>query len=205
MHSDWQAKDEVNMADQFERVELEGGHTFRIRSFDDMFRKLHREMDRFRKSEGNRSDSMDHAINFCVTAWHMTDWVWDRYCNYLRYNSMGSKKSSFQLCIREKNAAMGVCDIIANAAKHGGKADTKEARPSVETLLVADPRPEGMSEIEFITTNRERPIELYVVVNGRQQRMYQVLYQAKEFWWNFKQAHLLHENTNEEFTLLPVV
>jgi hypothetical protein len=187
------------MVGEYERVELEGGHTFRIRLFDDMFRKLVRESQRFEKSEGRRQDSIDHAINFCMTAWHMTDWVWARYSEYLCCNLMGPKRADFQLCIRQQNPAMGVCDVIANAVKHGGIAYPMLARPSVQTLLVADPRPPGMDILEFVTTNGERPIELRVVVDGRQQNVYLILSQAKSFWWHFKQAHLKPDNANGTF------
>ncbi len=47
----------------------------------DIFRKLYREKQRFEKAGSDnegRKNQVDAAVNFAITAWHMTDWVWLR-------------------------------------------------------------------------------------------------------------------------------
>ncbi len=66
---------------------LESGHAFKMRLVDDIFRKLRNEKRRFEEAEFNgegRADQVDAAINFAITAWHVTDWVWGQRKDTLR-------------------------------------------------------------------------------------------------------------------------
>jgi hypothetical protein len=58
---------------------VDAGQVFWVRSAHDIFRKVHRERRRFERAESDRegmSDQVDAAINFAITAWPVTDWVW---------------------------------------------------------------------------------------------------------------------------------
>ena len=48
-------------------------YAFALGTPADLLEKLSREIERFRQDEQNQSD---HAFNFAVTAWHITDWVY---------------------------------------------------------------------------------------------------------------------------------
>jgi hypothetical protein len=179
-------------------VELEGAHLFRMRLIDDMFRKMRRELGYYREAGDIRHASVDHAINFCVTAWHLTDWIWLGYSDYLKSNDMGLKLADFQLWVRESSRELGVCDVIANAVKHGGTAHQKPGRPAVMTLLVTDPVPQGTTLVEFVAANGARPMRLRIMVDGERRHAFVVFQAAVNFWWRFKRRHLLPENSNAE-------
>ena len=118
-----------------EEAELESGQTFRLLSEHDMFRKLRREKRRLRTVEhdsDSRNDQIDAAINFALTAWHLTDWLWQRRKPDWDRLFGAKTKIEFQKELRRRCPCLGVCDVIANAFKHGGSAHTKEHRPDVE-------------------------------------------------------------------------
>ena len=51
-------------------------HSFAIKTCGHMANKLHRELDRLCQLASDPDNPSDHAINFALTAWHMTEWVW---------------------------------------------------------------------------------------------------------------------------------
>ena len=53
-------------------------YSFALRSPADLLEKLKRELERLQQDETYQSD---HAFNFAVTAWHMTDWVHNDPCS----------------------------------------------------------------------------------------------------------------------------
>lgn len=134
-----------------EEVELESGHTFRMLSVHDIYRKLHRELQRFEAAHGvhggSRADMMDTAVNFAWTAWHMVDWLYLRAPERIEEVYACASLKPFQDHVRRNHQALAVCDVIANAAKHGGRAHGFAGRPNVETILVAHAvEPEGDAE-----------------------------------------------------------
>jgi len=171
-------------------IELEGYHLFRMRLLDDMFRKLHRELGYFRKARGDRKASTDHAINFCITAWHLTDWIWLRHAADLRGERFGENLQDFQLAVKRESVEMAVCDVVANAAKHGGRAHAKPDRPDVMTILVAPPIPEGVTAVEFVTSGSERPMKLRISINGKPRPAEAVFELASSYLWRLKMNHL---------------
>jgi hypothetical protein len=93
----------------------------------DLLDKLGRELDRLK--DGNREDSADHALNFAVTAWHLTEWVWASIKgNYpLRQRlaaEIGEPATAFGVEAFQKWAMrsgdIAVCQAICTFAKHVG-------------------------------------------------------------------------------------
>jgi hypothetical protein len=173
-------------------VEVEAGHVFWVRSAHDIFRKLHREKLRFERAESDReamSDQVDAAINFAITAWHMTDWVWVQHEDKLRdyFHVNGSRE--FQDEMRRQCPGLAVCDVIANAAKHGGVAHTRKDRPDIETVLLAHPVGEGPPGAEMVAVLAQRRWSLIIEVDGMPQNPRALFNQIFLFWHRFIQQY----------------
>jgi hypothetical protein len=170
-------------------VELDSGHAFRMRSAQDAFRKLHRELQRY-KSGTERVDRIDAAINFAITAWHLTDWVWIIHKNRLTRELGVSSLNSSQDLMKQRCRSLSVCDVIANAAKHGGVAKQRPDRPNVETILVAHPI-DGGGSIELFGARDNRRWTLKIRIDGRSEHAGDLLRVVDNFWHRFIQAHCI--------------
>jgi hypothetical protein len=181
-------------------VEVGAGHVFRVRSTHDIFRKLYREKQRFENATSNEqglADQVDAALNFALTAWHITDWVWVRRRDELReYFGVGTL-GEFQNEIRRRCPGLAVCDVIANAAKHGGAANEREDRPEIETVLVAHPVAEGEAGVEFLVVPAHRRWSwlphrrwsLKIKVDGTPEDPVALLNKTFLFWHKFIQQY----------------
>ena len=179
-------------------TELESGHVFRMTSVHDVFRKLNREMKRLENASngGERADQVDAAINFAITAWHLTDWVWCRQEHELREAFKVNGLGEFQEIIRRECPALAVCDVIANAAKHGGVAHKRKDRPEIETILSAEPATEGAAGVELTAEPARRRWwvahhrwSLKIEVDGDSQDLLALSTSVFGFWHKFIQRH----------------
>jgi hypothetical protein len=185
---------------QMNLTELKSGHVFRLRSAHDIFRKLYREKQRFETAGLDRkgqADQVDAAINFAITAWHMTDWVWhqqqQKLCEYFEVKCL----REFQDEMRRRCPSLAVCDIIANAAKHGGTAHKREDRPEIETVLVAHPVAKREPSVEFLAVSEHRwwsllayrRWSLKIEVDGTPQDPLALLNSVHLHWHKFIQQH----------------
>jgi len=171
---------------------LESGHVFKMRSVHDIFRKLRNEKRRFEKAESNgegRADQVDAAINFAITAWHVTDWVWGQHEHALREYFDVNEKWEFQDKIRRKCSDLAVCDVIANAAKHGGAAYKKMGRPDVETILVAHPVANDAAGVELVAVQTDLQWSLEIEVDGKRNDPLELFNRVFLFWHKFIQKH----------------
>jgi hypothetical protein len=138
-------------------------------------------------------DQVDAAINFAITAWHMTDWVWiqheDKLREYFRVNST----RAFQDEMRRRCPGLAVCDVIANAAKHGGVAHERKDRPDIETVLIAHPVGEGAGGAEIVAVLAQRRWSLIIEVDGIPQNPQTLFNQIFLFWHQFIQQHCVDE------------
>ena len=174
------------------RTSLESGHVFRMRSVHDIFRKLGREKQRFEKAELNResrADQVDAAINFSITAWHLTDWVWGQQEHTLREYFDVNDFNGFQNEMRRLCTDLAVCDVIANAAKHGGTAHKREDRPEIDTILVADSVNEGAAGVELFAASAHRQWSLEIEVDGARRDPHALFNRVFRFWHGFIQQH----------------
>ncbi len=180
-------------------TELESGHVFRMRSVHDIFAKLYREKRRFEKAGSNnegRQNQVDAAVNFAITAWHMIDWVWHRREHELR-ECLGVKcLREFQDEMRRQCPDLAVCDVIANAAKHGGTAHEREDRPEIETVLIADPVAEGAAGVELYAVVADPEWSLMVRVNGKPKDPISLFNRVFLFWHKFIQLHCVAKKSS---------
>ena len=141
-----------------------------MRSVHDIFRKLRNEKRRFEKAElkgEGRADQVDAAINFAITAWHVTDWVWGQHEHALSEYFGVKTLTKFQNEMRRICSGLAVCDVIANAAKHGGTARPMKIRPNVETVLVALPVANDAAGVELIAVRKDLQWSLEIEVDGK--------------------------------------
>lgn len=180
-----------------EQTHLKAGHSFRMRTAQDAFRKMHREKVRFEKAEneGARREQIDFAINFAATAWHMTDWVWGchedsvrrHFCLPLEDWNAHTGLREFQRLMRTSSKGLAACDIIANAAKHGGVAQMKHGRPEFETLLVAYAVEGEPGAVELVAALTERAWSLEVMIDGRVHHPRVLFNEVFMLWFRFLQ------------------
>ena len=172
--------------------ELKSGHVFRIQPVHDIFRKLYREKRRFENAgsdNAGRQNQVDAAVNFAITAWHMTDWVWHRWEQELR-KSLGVKNlPEFRNEMRQQCPDLAVCDVIANAAKHGGTANKRKDRPEIVTVLIADPVAEGAADVELYAVVADPVWSLKIRVNGKPKDPLPLFNRVFLFWHKFIQQH----------------
>lgn len=102
---------------------------FGVTTPGDMFAKLQRELDRVADASFKRQELVDHAANFALTAWHITDWVWQRRfasdesarlkletgCPGLRNRKRAER---FRECVTRMCPELVLCQDIANGFKH---------------------------------------------------------------------------------------
>ncbi len=171
---------------------LEAGHAFKMRLVDDIFRKLGNEKRRFEAAEFNgegRADQVDAAINFAITAWHLTDWVWGQRKDTLREVYSVNNLTDFQNVMRRECPDLAVCDVIANAAKHGGAAYKMKDRPDVETILVADPVANDAAGVELLAVQTDHQWSLEIEVDGKRKDPLALFNRVFLFWHKFIQKH----------------
>ncbi len=171
---------------------LEAGHAFKMRLVDDIFRKMSNEMRRFEEAEFNgkgRADQVDAAINFAITAWHVTDGVWGQHEHALSECFGVEKLSEFQNEMRRRCSDLAVCDVIANAAKHGGAARPMKIRPNVETVLVALPVANEAAGVELLAVQTDLQWSLEIEVDGKRKDPLDLFNRVFLFWHKFIQKH----------------
>lgn len=128
-------------------------HSFGLQKPRDWCEKLVREFDRLKASPTDKHDTIDHGINFAITAWHMVDWVWvlhfrDRPDDQKRLGlSLGENANAtdppwpFREATLSQCPALTYCRDICNGTKHvvltrGG---TPEALLTTASTTVTDP------------------------------------------------------------------
>jgi hypothetical protein len=186
-------------------TELESGNVFRIRSAHDVFAKVYREKRRFEKAGSDnegRKDQVDAAVNFAITAWHMTDWVWQRQQHELCEHFGVRCLREFQDEMRRRCPDLAVCDVIANAAKHGGAAHKKPDRPEIETVLVAQPVADGTAGVELYVVEADPEWSLMIRVNGKPEDPGPLFNRIYLFWWKFIQQYCVAKESLQSGALV---
>jgi hypothetical protein len=91
---------------------------FDINNSVDFYAKLLAEFDDFAAD----NSSSRHAMNFCITAHHLYDWVWGDFLkkdDALRQKlGVGKRKEDFAKWIEEHSVWFTLCQEISNGSKH---------------------------------------------------------------------------------------
>jgi hypothetical protein len=124
------------------------------------------------------------CFNAAVTAWHLTDWVWQAH----HQNEYGTV-AKFQEWVRRQSKELGICDQLANGSKHferDPKWDRTDVFVKTEPSLVIIKPPSGA--LKFLT----QP-SLFVYDGDRMMGPSYLFGEAYTFWY----SHLDKcENTN---------
>jgi hypothetical protein len=111
--------------------------TFKLENCRDLYNKLQREIDRFKKDLTDPLDRADHAFNVVITAWHLCDWVHAGLTSELRSKLKIRSRKDMQAVARECRA-LHLCEQAATASKHW--AVFEEYRdPKVSTIVAIAP------------------------------------------------------------------
>lgn len=165
--------------------ELLGGQTFRLLTPADMFRKLHREKERYRDNVLSRENRTDAALNFSWTAWHLLEWFWTQNRAEIEQLYGVQDFAGFKGAAIERCSELRVFDVIANAAKHGGRAHAYPNRPDINTLLIFEPDANTANDaIELVSAELpEHKWHLAVVINGKENPLYVLMDAVFRFWF----------------------
>ena len=102
----------------------------------------------------------------------------------------------FQNEMRRQCPDLAICDVIANAAKHGGTADKKQYRPEIETILVADSVTEGAEGVRLLAVPKRRQWSLEIEVDGARGDLHESFYRVFRFWHKFIQQHCVDKQAS---------
>lgn len=86
--------------------------SFDIKNTEDFFRKLCEEYEEF---ERNKTSSRI-ALNCAMTAWHLTDWIYNEYGNQLKVNFKSIHE--FRNDLKVKCSSLQVMQDLTNGTKH---------------------------------------------------------------------------------------
>ena len=95
--------------------------TFKVENCRDLYNKLEREIDRFKREQANPLFLADHAFNVVVTAWHLCDWVFADLTPELKSKLQINTLSELQAQAR-KGRALHLCQQAAKGIETLGGA-----------------------------------------------------------------------------------
>lgn len=172
-------------------VDLAGNHVFRMSSARDMLRKLERELRRLKDAGPDRHDRVDAAINFALTAWHITDWIWLLHEAEIQKDLEVQSLREFQNRLKKRRRELAVMDIIANAFKHGGTAHVRPDRPQVETILSVEAiqRSKSTDLVTLYAEMKNREWTLKVSLAGETHSFGMIAERTHAYWYNFVTRH----------------
>ncbi|WP_108459181.1 hypothetical protein [Devosia naphthalenivorans] len=97
---------------------------FGLNSYRDLLAKLDWEIEGLEDVVENSIEERYRYFNTAVTAWHLTDWVWqamsaeDRRIIVDQHPASRDTVTSFQKLVRLTSEALLICDQVANGSKH---------------------------------------------------------------------------------------
>ena len=173
-------------------------YTYELRKPKDLLGKLERELHRLGKGKIWASD---HAYNFAVTAWHMTDWVWQ----HERTKSPGNTRSfgfssvaTFQNFITRDCRDLDICSDLANGSKHFEV--ERRDRAVIDTDVSLGPSfVLDVSRLDIDALGGP-PILKVRLADGSSKRAEDVFKGAVSYWFRFFREHeLLPPNAKRRY------
>jgi hypothetical protein len=100
-------------------TEQKAQKAFELRDSRDMLEKLQWELSNlFNRQRHDIKACQYHAFNCAVTAWHVTDWLWQDISAALKSDLQVNQCKEFQDYVRSACPALNLCHEIANGSKH---------------------------------------------------------------------------------------
>ena len=75
-----------------------------------------------------------HAFNCAITAWHVTDWLWEDMSEKLKRERHWSTCKEFQNYVSEECPELKLCREIANGSKHC-RLEGRNANPAISAKI----------------------------------------------------------------------
>lgn len=156
----------------------QGGKTFGLSHPAEYLDKLEWEFERLMKA--GRADERElsyHAMNFIITAWHMTDWIYPHLPESEKQRF--PKPKDFQNWIRSQSRTVAACRDVATAAKH------------VKVTLSPDPKIETVLGTKFVPSDPANQFQPHwlIAVDGMLYPMDEFCRKAISFWHGFLDMH----------------
>jgi hypothetical protein len=191
--------------DSATRVPPSFAYSFGIQGWQDGLAKLKRELERLNQRSCSESDLSDHSINFAITAWHLTDWIWpalagkhslllqfakDVECPPQDFDILQFKRLCILTC-----PPLELCQLVTNASKHAIQSPSADRRkasktPAAPTEYVRVARRTvrhlgiGFGGGRFKVTRAE------IVRGARSDPAALLFQQVLDFWSSFAERHL---------------
>jgi hypothetical protein len=156
--------------------------TFAYKSCRDLLEKLRREVVRYRliagRDDANVEELKDVAFNASVTAWHLSDWVFNDLTEEQRKRFGFKDIQDLQEHARKSCRALHLCRYAATASKHWQV--TNHPDPQVQTVVTA-----------------ETSWCIYFIDNERTIAADQVFDEALNFWTEFIYHHKIAKDIDD--------
>lgn len=173
---------------------------YKLHSPKSLLGKMDRELARVQKDKKWQSD---HAFNFAVTAWHMTDWLW----HYAEETNPGQReyfgrtnKKRFQNFVRGESKALDICMDLANGAKHFHVSRQTKVALSAD---VSAKEIQGGSLGSFVLDVDQLGGTIQVLkirlADGTSVLPKDIFKEALEFWYAFCRQHGILDNARRRY------
>ena len=161
--------------------------TFGLESCRDLLEKLKWEIEGLETHDNSDVKGLTfRAWNACVTAWHLTDWVWNEMTTTQRATLMTSSGSpiktpaEFQTQVRNECRAMHAFRQIATASKHWKTEKHPDPAVAAEVSLVSSTGIIlGESRLDYPDW------ALRIELDGGSENLIDLLNQALSYWTQF--------------------
>jgi hypothetical protein len=145
--------------------------TFALEDCRSLCSKLHREIKRYHslvsRKDSDLEELKDTAFNASVTAWHLTDWVFNDLTPAQRESFGFENRSDLQEYARTNCRALYLCRYAATASKHW------------EVKNHPDPN------VQIVVTLADTGCTIYFTDGGKRKDAEQVFNEALHFWTEF--------------------
>jgi hypothetical protein len=153
---------------------MEQKQKFSFENSIDLVWKLYWEIERLNHATPHDIIDMKcFAFNAAVTAWHLTDWVFEDMTEEQRYKRSISKLDDLQKLVRKECRALHLCRQIATASKH--RSVRFHYDPDVATSVELDATP----------IDQWPKWRLVILDSGNSYPAIDVFEEARMYWYQF--------------------
>lgn len=160
---------------------------FDFQNCRDLVEKLNRELIRF-ESAPNREDQADHAINFCMTAWHLIDWTLSAgQSGALTFSLTDGTEpnwtdvSEYRTYLFSRCSELRFMDVIANTWKHR-VINAKPNRPEISVTASSIATMADWDRLSEISTLNQQ--FTWKLVEGEERKAWKHVFSAVSAFWH---------------------
>lgn len=164
--------------------------TFALEDCRDLLRKLEWEIEGLKATPQHAADELVwRAFNAAVTAWQISDWVWEELTPAQMAALNVVSKTGLQNKARDECRAIHLCRQIATASKHREVGLFPD--PKVETIVSAAPTLPGLrvSSTAEIFTTTATAWKIKIRDDGVEKDAVAVFEQAADYWCQLIYGH----------------